>query len=339
MLRRGLVLGLLAGVAVSNATPARAESGAYCSDADILEVFPGATGCEDADYIVLRLHDAFDVSVRFALSDACGRHDAEYWHFGGAVDGGADSIFLAATPRAAEVLGITPDFLLDEDSPLALTGGEVSTCSDYLDFGPNTGTSSPPDGQALVWANDGWESREPRPVNSQGEIGTLTGCGPADGGTPLPVEPLVCPEPEPEPVPEPVATPMDGGEPEPPTGPESSPGGDPVTPDPAETPEPTEPEAPAPSADPDAPSTDVPNENAEPEPTSADGAEEPETRPADGEQESEDRRDAGGGGTELSGVGDDAASGCDCRVASPQTPRSALLLGLPLLVLWYRRRT
>lgn len=314
-----------------SATPARAESGAYCSGADILEVFPGTTGCEDADYVVLRLHDADNVSVQLELSNACGRHDAEYWHYGGAVDGGANSILLAATPRAAEVFGITPDVVL-EDSPLALTGGEVSTCFDYVSFGPDENPRSPADGQALVWTNDGWESREPRPVNSRGAIGTLVGCGPADGGTPA-VEPLVCPEPEPEPVPEPDVSMIDGG-PEPPRGPESSPIGDPDEPDPEAPEDPLEPEAPAePGADPVAPSPDGANEGAEPEPSSA-GGEEPESTPGPA-----GRRDAGGSGTALSGVDEDETSGCACRVASPRTPQSALLFCLPFIALWARRRT
>jgi hypothetical protein len=300
---------------------AHAESSAYCSGADILEVFPGATGCEDAHYVVLSLHQSDWVQIQFELWDAC-RENPEWLTYEGVpFDAGANRTLLVATRKAAEVFGIEPDLVL-EDSPLSRAGGLVSTCWDLVRFGEGRSIPSPTDGQALAWTGSRWESREARPLNSEGRVGTLTGCGPRDGGTPAPVEPLVCEEPEPIPDNDPDR-PEAGVSVEP----ENAP--DPPEPGSSVEPEPTTPTPPV-----------VPNPN-RPAPVEV-----PATPDLGDGGLSASRSDAGpppsnGNETEapLNSVADSSTTGCDCRVGAPLHSSPAAAWGALLFAFGFARRS
>ena len=64
-----------------------------------MEVFPGATGCEEADYVVLNLHrDQGDVEVQIHLRDACHTADDYYYYVGQGLDAGDNGTFLQQVP-------------------------------------------------------------------------------------------------------------------------------------------------------------------------------------------------------------------------------------------------
>lgn len=330
-MRKDPLTAALALSVILGSSAARAESGVYCTGADIVEVFPGATGCEEADYVVLNLHrDRGDVDVQIYLRDACHTAVDYYSYVGQGLDAGDNGTLLAATASAAEVFGITPDVLLEDGTVLGRAGGTVDVCWDRVRFGPNRSVPVPEDGQALTWSGSAWRSAEPRPINANGDMGTFSGCGLADGGVSDPVEPLLCPEPEPSPE----ATPEEPEqEPEPSPSPETDgsvdpepvvePGVDPAQPEPDDDAAAEEPE-PQPS----------PNE---PEPNEPDpGGVEPESG---SNRDGGTRQDAGqsGGGMGLAGVTDGDSAGCGCTLASRQKPAAWLMLGLPLLAAWRRR--
>jgi hypothetical protein len=288
------------------------------------------------------MHPSDYPSIHFDLADACRDNDVGHWYEGSGSDAGAETTVFAATAQAADAFGIRPDILLDDDSPLSRAGGFVRMCYESLRFGEGGSIASPADGEALIWTNSGWESRAPRPINSRGQIGTLTGCGPGDAGVSDPVEPLLCSEPEPVPV----TTPSDAGEPEAMPAPLPEDGNEPPVPDDdgVPLPSPDDPDAPGtPGSEPE-PALDDDDAPPAPEPTPSEGDPGASPSPASGEDgEDTDRGDRGdsgarGSGVGLTGVGDSADPGCDCRVGARPRRSVAWLLGLPLLGLWCRRR-
>lgn len=185
---------LVSGNAVAQASPPP------CDEVNVDEVFVGAPGCEDADYVMvsLRVDSDWPSMLDLGLSNACGQDEVQAsYELAEQDDEDASqrSSVLVAGPDFERFFGIQPDVVLDRPSPLSRSGGSIWACdvSVDLDFKQTRllGEEAliPGDGSD---GGTGWTPATPRPLNRNGEIGTLRGCGGNDGGIVPPAQRLAC---------------------------------------------------------------------------------------------------------------------------------------------------
>jgi MYXO-CTERM domain-containing protein len=365
------VASLVGLLGVSYASSARAEAGALsCVFLDAVEVFPGAPGCPDVGYVVIRV-DPYDYVDEFnnnvELYDNEYERD-EYVDISG-LDAEGSILVLIGTSNIEEYFGVRPDFVVDSPFPLLPEGGTIQGCSDWSYGAGGRLRFNSCEGRAIRWNNrTSGELVEPEPVNSLGEVGTLSGCrsvfttddgGVADGGS---VDASVAPAPLCEQIEPPPTTTI----PTPTTTPNDTPS-DPNTPTPTSTATDTTPSTSDDEGGADDTASDDtisdPNGGAE-EPSSdaatngnaddatrgnADGAEPNSTQSPGSDDGSasdeadarEPANDAGDPvideGVTARGVDAESNSGCGCRVGS-SGPGTSPLAALLLLIVGLARR-
>lgn len=111
---------------------------------EVREIYPGAVGAPNAQFIELQawsasqtLYAGFTVTVH----DAAGTKIATY-NLGNVTNGVNQATVLLATPSAATFFGITPDFTMSADIPLA-AGMVCYHNFDCVSWGAFTGTTPP----------------------------------------------------------------------------------------------------------------------------------------------------------------------------------------------------
>jgi len=190
---------------LATASVARAESGTCFAVAEIVEVFAGAPGCPDAQYLMLGIPSPrpwwYGDPISLSIQDSCGAFGQALVSFP-APDAGVEYV-LVGTPEAEAAFGVQFD-RVDAAVTIDPWGGAIWSFCSGLWF------SSPgftwPVGMAMRQdASGSLVFSAPAPTNARGEVGRFNGCL-GDAGTgdaasaPWPPPRPVCPPIEPPPV-------------------------------------------------------------------------------------------------------------------------------------------
>jgi hypothetical protein len=167
------------------------------------EVYFGAEGCEDAQYVVLRMLAGGQTAVggkQISMQNGDGSPAGNFGTFARNVSNGSSGAsILIATAAGAALFGITPDTVAD--GQLVFPGGRICFAGsvDCIAYGNYTGTNpgggtpatAPVRGQALArMSSSGNDAADfvlaaPNPRNNAGDSGTLGTC-PGGEVTPTP---------------------------------------------------------------------------------------------------------------------------------------------------------
>jgi hypothetical protein len=199
MRAKPLLVAALASAIVVHGVPASAAFHFMTID----EVYFGAEGCEDAQYVVLRMLAGGQTAVggkQVSVQNGDGSAAGNFGTFARNVSNGSSGAsILIATAAAAALFGITPDTVADGE--LVFPDGRICFAGsvDCIAYGNYTGANqgggtpatAPVRGQALArMSSSGSDAADfalaaPNPRNNAGESGTLGTC-PGGEVTPTP---------------------------------------------------------------------------------------------------------------------------------------------------------
>lgn len=161
---------------LSTASGARAESGACFASAEVVEVFAGAPGCPDAQYVMLGIPSQrpywYGDPIGLAIQDSCGAYSQSLPSFP-APDAGVE-YYLVGTAEAEAAFGVQLD-RVDAGVKIDPWGGAIwSWCTGLWFMSPGF---TWPAGMALRRdASGALVFGAPAPMNSRGELGHFGGC-------------------------------------------------------------------------------------------------------------------------------------------------------------------